>query len=66
VFEIWPVEGGWRCIYSENRELCKRLARSNCTEWFGTYTKDGKWLAEQYRFPVDKANFIKNITKAVA
>ena len=56
--EIWPMEKGWYCIYSEDVQLCQHLARLKKSDWFGTYTKGDRWIAEQYRFPKENYNTI--------
>lgn len=66
VNEIWPMEPGWSCVYSEDHEMCRRLSESRVTEWFGTYTKGNKWLAEQYRFPRKDRTWINQILGSVA
>ena len=63
--EIWPMEAGHQCVYSEDPAVCQKLARSKSATWFGTYTKGAAWVAEQYRFPSGVRHEIDQILGSV-
>jgi hypothetical protein len=53
--ELWKLEPGWLCGYTENRELIRRIKRYK-KDWMiiADYFKENRLVGVQFRIPIEQ------------
>jgi hypothetical protein len=52
--ELWKLDTGWLCGYTEDRDLIRRIKRYKKWTIMADYFRNGRILGYQFRIPIEE------------